>query len=72
MPRAIGLFRAAEFPVEAYPVDWKTGGWCDLAALPGALLGGFGRLDLAAHEWVALIIDRILGRTSTLFPDPAD
>ena len=27
MPRAIGLFRQAGFPVEAYPVDWQTGGW---------------------------------------------
>jgi uncharacterized SAM-binding protein YcdF (DUF218 family) len=26
MPRAIGLFRKAGFPVEAYPVDWQTSG----------------------------------------------
>src|SRR5690606_11223935 len=24
MPRAIGVFRAANFPVEAYPIDWRT------------------------------------------------
>jgi uncharacterized SAM-binding protein YcdF (DUF218 family) len=72
MPRAMGLFRTAGFPVEAYPVDWKTGGWRDLAALPSSLLGGFGDLDRAAHEWEGLFIDWITRRTTTLFPGPAD
>ena len=71
MPRAIGLFRAAGFPVEAYPVDWKTGGWDDVVVLPRSLVGGFGYLDLAAHEWVALVIDWMMGRSSALFPAPA-
>ena len=26
MPRAMGVFRQAGFPVEAYPVDWRTRG----------------------------------------------
>jgi len=26
MPRSVGLFRKAGFPVEAYPVDWRVGG----------------------------------------------
>ena len=26
MPRAMGIFRRAGFPVEAYPVDWRTRG----------------------------------------------
>src|SRR4029077_6661936 len=30
MPRAIAVFRAAGFPVEAYPVDWRTTGPMDL------------------------------------------
>jgi len=72
MPRAMGLFRAAGFPVEAYPVDWKTGGWRDLVALQSSLLGGFGHLDIAVHEWVALAIDWIMGRTSALLPGPGD
>ena len=29
MPRAIAVFRAAGFPVEAYPVDWRTTGPID-------------------------------------------
>ena len=29
MPRAMGTFRRADFSVEAYPVDWRTGGAAD-------------------------------------------
>lgn len=72
MPRAIGLFRAAGFPAEAYPVDWKTGGWADLIKPPDGLLSGFQRLDLAAHEWIGLFADWIMGRTSVLFPGPLE
>lgn len=72
MPRAIGLFRAAGFPVEAYPVEWLTGGWGDVIDLQPSLLGGFVDLDIAAHEWEGLFIDWIVGRTSTLFPGPQD
>ena len=70
MPRAMGLFREVGFFVEAYPVDWQTTGWADVAAQPVALLRGFDHLDMAAHEWVGLIFDRASGRTSTLFPGP--
>jgi len=72
MPRAMGLFRAAGFSVEAYPVDFKTGGWRDLKALPSlSLLSGFARLDPAAHEWEGLFIDWMTGRSTALFPGPA-
>lgn len=70
MPRAMGLFRKAGFFVEAYPVDWQTSGWPDVAMQSVSLLRGFDHVDLAAHEWVALIVDRLTGRTSTLFPGP--
>jgi len=70
MPRAIGLFRKAGFPVEAYPVDWQTGGWGDLPRMSLSFLGGFDHLNTAAHEWAALIFDRLSGRTSVLFPGP--
>jgi uncharacterized SAM-binding protein YcdF (DUF218 family) len=73
MPRAIGLFQAAGFPVEAYPVDYRTGGWRDLLALPSlSLFGGFIRLDVATHEWEGLFVDWIMRRTPALLPSPAD
>lgn len=73
MPRAIGLFRMVGFQVEAYPVNYRTGGWRDLKAVPSlSLVGGFSRLDSAIHEWEGLIIDWILRRSTALFPGPAD
>jgi uncharacterized SAM-binding protein YcdF (DUF218 family) len=70
MPRAIAAFRAAGFPVEAYPVDWRTRGPID-AMLPFASLGdGLRRTDTAVHEWVGLLIYRLSGQTLQLFPTP--
>lgn len=71
MPRAMQLFRAAGFPVEAYPVDFRTTGWRELAAVPGSLLGGLVNLDLAAHEWEGLTVDWLIGRASAPLPAPS-
>jgi len=68
MPRAMGVFRAASFNVEAYPVDWRTRGWIDAGRPFLTLSGGLGRLDTAAHEWVGLVSYRLVGRTNTWFP----
>ena len=45
MPRSMGVFRAADFAVEAYPVDWRTRGTAD-ALRPFPTLGG----GAAAHR----------------------
>jgi uncharacterized SAM-binding protein YcdF (DUF218 family) len=70
MPRAIGAFREAGFPVEAYPVDYQTNGWRDLRNVFGSLSGGLGQLDGALHEWIGLIAYRLTGKSSALFPGP--
>jgi uncharacterized SAM-binding protein YcdF (DUF218 family) len=70
MPRAIGAFREAGFPVEAYPVDYQTNGWQDLRNVFGSLSGGLGQLDGALHEWIGLIAYRLTGKSSALFPQP--
>jgi uncharacterized SAM-binding protein YcdF (DUF218 family) len=70
MPRAIGLFRKAGVPVEAYPVDWHTVGWGALATQTLSVSDRLGELDLAAHEWAGLIFDWLAGRTSTFLPGP--
>jgi uncharacterized SAM-binding protein YcdF (DUF218 family) len=59
MPRAIGSFRRFGFEVEPWPVY-------DLTSRDLSLL------DVAMREWLALIAYRLLGRTSTLFPAPAN
>jgi uncharacterized SAM-binding protein YcdF (DUF218 family) len=70
MPRAIAAFRAAGFPVEAYPVDWRTRGPIDVTTPFGSLTEGLDRTDAAAHEWIGLLAYRLTGRTAELFPAP--
>jgi uncharacterized SAM-binding protein YcdF (DUF218 family) len=70
MPRPIGIFRRIDFPVEAYPVDWRIGPSADLI-VPFALVSdGLKRTDTAFHEWVGLIGYRLAGYTPELFPGP--
>ena len=70
MPRAIAVFRAAGFPVEAYPVDWRTRGPEDAARPFGSLSEGLRRTDEAMHEWAGLVGYRLTGKTGELFPAP--
>src|SRR5258708_6795671 len=70
LPRAVGVFRRAGFPVEAYPVDWRTRGAED-ALRPFASVGdGLRRSDTAVREWVGLAVYWLTGRSSELFPAP--
>ncbi len=71
MPRSIGAFRQAEFAVEPCPVDWNAAGPPGLFRVPGQLLGGWGAIDAAAHDWVGLFAFWISGRSSALFPAPS-
>jgi uncharacterized SAM-binding protein YcdF (DUF218 family) len=68
MPRAIAVFRAAGFPVEAYPVDWRTRGPADATTLFSVLPAGLAVTDTAVHEWIGLLAYRLTGRTAELFP----
>jgi uncharacterized SAM-binding protein YcdF (DUF218 family) len=70
MPRSIGLFRASGFPVEAFPVDYRTRGAVDLLRPFSPLSDGLRRTDTAMREWVGLVVYRLSGRTAELFPTP--
>ena len=69
MPRSMGLFRAAGFPVVPYPVDYRTTGtWRD--ALPNLQLSlGLARLDFATREWIGLVAYKLSGKIAAVFPD---
>jgi uncharacterized SAM-binding protein YcdF (DUF218 family) len=70
MPRSVGVFRKADFPIEPYPVDWHTDGqptWGWLRP-PLSPFGGWSVLDDAAKEWIGLVVYWLTGRTSELFP----
>ncbi len=70
MPRAIGAFRAAGFPVEAYPVDWRTRGPIDMVRPFTSVSDGWKRTDTAIHEWIGLVAYRLTGEIDSLFPAP--
>lgn len=65
MPRAVGIFRRAGWPVLPWPVAYKTGGGYN-PNLATHLLD----VDRAMHEWLGLAAYRLLGRTDALFPAP--
>jgi uncharacterized SAM-binding protein YcdF (DUF218 family) len=70
MPRAIGCFRAVGFDVVAYPVDHRTRGAADYARGFDTVGEGLRRTDIAMREWVGLLVYRLSGYTSGLFPGP--
>jgi uncharacterized SAM-binding protein YcdF (DUF218 family) len=70
MPRAMGVFRKAGFPVEPWPVDYRTAGARDRWLPFEAPSEGLRRLEAALHEWYGLIAYRVLGRTDALLPAP--
>ena len=70
MPRAVGCFRRAGLPVEAYPVDWRAGGRRSLTSPFGSVAAGLDRTDIAVREWLGVAAYWVTGRTSELFPGP--
>jgi uncharacterized SAM-binding protein YcdF (DUF218 family) len=71
MPRAIGAFRKAGFPVEPWPVDYRTASLWDALRPFEAPADGLKRFDTALREWVGLVAYRASGRTSALLPGPS-
>ncbi|MGH8457637.1 MAG: YdcF family protein, partial [Stenotrophobium sp.] len=68
MPRAIGCFRAAGWPVIAYPVDYmSTRGAGDEDFDPEWRLR---KLRFGLKEWVGLIAYHLMGRTDRWLPAP--
>jgi uncharacterized SAM-binding protein YcdF (DUF218 family) len=70
MPRAVACFRAVDFPVVPYPVDFRTRGGSDLREPPASIATGLDAVDLAAHEWIGLLTYRATGITKEWFPAP--
>jgi uncharacterized SAM-binding protein YcdF (DUF218 family) len=70
MPRAIGLFRTAGFPIEAWPVDYRTAGPADAWMLFASPVEGLRRLDFVTKEWLGLCVNWLTGRSETLLPAP--
>jgi uncharacterized SAM-binding protein YcdF (DUF218 family) len=68
MPRAMGCFRKAGFPVEAWPVDYRTS--LREIGLHESIPRGLRQTDIAAKEYVGLVTYYLAGRTDALLPGP--
>ncbi len=70
MPRAVACFRKVGFDVSPYPVDYFTFGdsrdYWDYTLAP---LAALATLDVAAKEWLGLLVYWVTGRTAEMLPD---
>jgi uncharacterized SAM-binding protein YcdF (DUF218 family) len=70
MPRAIGVFEKAGFPVIPYPVDFRVGGSFHGVRGFATISDGLRRFDVGAKEWAGLVAYYLAGHSSELFPGP--
>ena len=68
MPRAMGVFRKAGFNVIAFPAGSRTHGWQEIGWPATTGTDNLRRLDVAVHEWLGLLVYRLLGYSDELFP----
>jgi len=68
MPRAVGAFRKVGWDVIPYPAGYHTSA---NRGIPVSfdLLGGLRLASISLHEWVGLIVYRVMGYTDQLFPE---
>jgi len=69
LPRAVGCFRRAGFPVLAIPVDYRTRATRQ-EPLSVQFAANLKQFDAAVREWIGLLAYRLLGRTDAFFPAP--
>ena len=69
MPRAVGCFRSVGWTVMPYPVDYSTSGTPETVTT-FIMATEFRILNLAAKEWIGLVVYRLLGRTNQFVPGP--
>jgi uncharacterized SAM-binding protein YcdF (DUF218 family) len=69
MPRAMGCFRQVEFPVEPWPVDYRTSGRVEIWPKTG-IPDGLRQMDFVMREYAGLVMYYLTGRTAALLPGP--
>jgi uncharacterized SAM-binding protein YcdF (DUF218 family) len=71
MPRAVGTFRAAGWPVVAYPVDFRSDDSLDDLRPFRMVSEGLRVTDITVREWLGLVAYRLNGYTDALLPAPS-
>lgn len=62
MPRSMGVFRAADFEVTPWPVDYRTRGMEDMWRFTIQPSKALRNIDIAAKEWVGYLAYSMTGR----------
>lgn len=69
MPRSVGVFRRAGWPVVAWPVNYSTG-TTSLSGYDEPFSERLGMAEWALREYLGLAAYYVLGRTDALYPAP--
>jgi len=72
MPRSMGLFRKAAFPVVPWPVDYRTSGREGVGVMQDNPVDSLQTTTMAIREWIGLIGYKFSGRIDSVFPGPDD
>ena len=72
MPRSMGLFRKAAFPVVAWPVDYRTSGNEGIGLMRDNPADSLQTTTMAIREWFGLVAYKFVGRIDSVFPGPDD
>lgn len=72
MPRSMGLFRKAAFPVLPWPVDYRTSGKEGIGVMRDNPSDSLNTMTMAIREWIGLIAYKFVGRIDSVFPGPDD
>jgi len=70
MPRAVGLFRAQDWPVIPDPVDYETAAHEAPFDFGMDFEENLNKTSLGLKEWLGLLANRWLGRSQSLLPSP--
>jgi len=68
IPRAMGIAQQVGWNMIPWPVDYQTGPQDFHVSL--AFADNVGSLEIAAHEWIGLVVYRLTGRSAAFFPAP--
>jgi uncharacterized SAM-binding protein YcdF (DUF218 family) len=71
MPRSVGLFRKADFPVVPWPTDYRTSGRVGIGLFTDNEVDSLQNTTLAIREWIGLVAYWLSGRIDSAWPGPA-
>ncbi|MFN3546411.1 MAG: YdcF family protein [Mesorhizobium sp.] len=70
MPRSVGLFRKAGFPVVPWPADYRTSGAERIGLAEDNIFDSTQNTALAIREWIGLVAYWKTGRIGEILPAP--